>query len=162
CKGRTDVSMATVEAVRSGTVRVSVVIPCLNEAENIEECVLRARAVLDERRLNGEVIVVDNASEDESAELARAAGATVVEEPHRRSLRYAGPAAGRPAVTRSSGRGNGVCVRDGDPRDESAARHPGVPDRAPSPRRRIQALASPRRLAPSAAHPPLQPELPLP
>ena len=62
---------------------VSVVIPCLNEAANIAECVSRARAVLDAARLDGEVIVVDNGSDDESAALARAAGATVVEEPRR-------------------------------------------------------------------------------
>jgi glycosyltransferase involved in cell wall biosynthesis len=64
-------------------VRVSVVIPCLNEAENIEQCVEMARAVLDEHGIPGEVIVVDNGSEDGSGELARAAGATVVYEPRR-------------------------------------------------------------------------------
>src|SRR6266540_3824478 len=63
--------------------RVSVVIPCLDEAETIAECVTRARAVLDESGLAGEVIVVDNGSTDGSGELARAAGALVVEEPRR-------------------------------------------------------------------------------
>jgi glycosyltransferase involved in cell wall biosynthesis len=63
--------------------RVSVVIPCLNEETNIEECVTRARRVLDERGIAGEVIVADNASQDRSAELAAAAGATVVYEPRR-------------------------------------------------------------------------------
>ncbi len=63
--------------------RVSVVIPCLNEETNIEECVGRALDVLDENGIAGEVIVVDNASEDRSAELAAAAGATVVHEPRR-------------------------------------------------------------------------------
>jgi glycosyltransferase involved in cell wall biosynthesis len=65
------------------TRRVSVVIPCLDEAETIAECVARARAVLDEARLNGEVIVVDNGSTDGSGDLARAAGASVIEEPRR-------------------------------------------------------------------------------
>jgi glycosyltransferase involved in cell wall biosynthesis len=63
--------------------RVSVVIPCLNEAENIGECVRRAQEVLDANELSGEVIVVDNGSDDGSADLARAAGATVIEEPRR-------------------------------------------------------------------------------
>src|SRR3954447_18269680 len=63
--------------------KVSVVIPCLNEAENIEECVRRAQRVLAENHLRGEVIVADNASEDGSAELAASAGATVVHEPRR-------------------------------------------------------------------------------
>ena len=63
--------------------RVSVVIPCLNEAEAIEECVTNARRVLEEAELDGDVIVVDNGSEDGSGELAAAAGATVVHEPRR-------------------------------------------------------------------------------
>src|SRR5215831_2204814 len=62
---------------------VSVVIPCLDEAETIAECVGRARAVLHDNELNGEVIVVDNGSTDGSGELARRAGALVVDEPRR-------------------------------------------------------------------------------
>src|SRR5439155_12005131 len=64
-------------------VKVSVVIPCLNEEENIVECVTRARRTLQEHQIPGEVIVADNASEDRSAELARGAGARVVHEPRR-------------------------------------------------------------------------------
>jgi glycosyltransferase involved in cell wall biosynthesis len=63
--------------------RVSVVIPCLDEAATIAECVTRARAVLRESGLEGEVIVVDNGSADGSGDLARAAGALIVEEPRR-------------------------------------------------------------------------------
>ena len=62
---------------------VSVVIPCLNEANNIEEVVRRARQALEANAIAGEVIVADNDSEDRSAELARAAGARVVHEPRR-------------------------------------------------------------------------------
>jgi len=62
---------------------VSVVIPCLNEAENIEHCVLAARAALQRMDVPGEVIVADNASEDDSAALAARAGAHVVVEPRR-------------------------------------------------------------------------------
>ena len=58
-------------------------IPCLNEEMNIEECVTRARRILDESGIPGEVIVADNDSDDRSAELAAAAGATVVHEPRR-------------------------------------------------------------------------------
>lgn len=62
---------------------VSVVIPCLNEAESIEACVRAARRVLTESGISGEVIVADNDSEDGSGALAEAAGATVVREPRR-------------------------------------------------------------------------------
>ncbi|WP_249019030.1 glycosyltransferase family 2 protein [Conexibacter sp. S30A1] len=62
---------------------VSVVIPCLNEEEAISACVASAVEALARTRLSGEVIVVDNASEDRSAELAAAAGARVVFEPRR-------------------------------------------------------------------------------
>ncbi|MFZ0042876.1 MAG: glycosyltransferase family 2 protein [Solirubrobacteraceae bacterium] len=59
---------------------VSVVIPCLNEEENIERCVAGAFAALELSHLDGEVIVVDNDSDDNSALLARRAGARVVTE----------------------------------------------------------------------------------
>src|SRR5439155_6424563 len=59
---------------------VSIVIPCLNEAENVGQCVNLARAILEEHALAGEIIVVDNGSDDGSAAIARAAGATVIEE----------------------------------------------------------------------------------
>jgi hypothetical protein len=62
---------------------VSVVIPCLNEEDNIERCVAAALGSLREAGISGEVVVADNASEDGSAELARAAGARVVHEPRR-------------------------------------------------------------------------------
>src|SRR3954465_12307008 len=60
--------------------KVSVVIPCLNEAENIEECVRRAWAAIEGAELDGEVTVADNNATDGSGELAEAAGARVVHE----------------------------------------------------------------------------------
>jgi glycosyltransferase involved in cell wall biosynthesis len=68
---------------RDDALLVSVVIPCLNEAENIEECVRRSQQALEEAGMVGEVIVADNDSSDGSAELAAAAGARVVHEPRR-------------------------------------------------------------------------------
>src|SRR4051795_4149745 len=57
---------------------VSVVIPCLNEAETIEECVSRARAAFEDHGISGEVVVSDNNSTDGSGTIAEAAGARVV------------------------------------------------------------------------------------
>src|SRR5919108_1457699 len=59
---------------------VSIVIPCLNEAQSIAECVRRARRALDENGFRGEVVVADNGSTDGSAEEAARAGARVVRE----------------------------------------------------------------------------------
>lgn len=64
-------------------VAVSVVIPCLNEAASIVQCVTSAQRVLDRQGIDGEVVVIDNGSEDGSGTLARLAGARVVEEPRR-------------------------------------------------------------------------------
>ena len=64
-------------------VRLSVVIPCLNEAETIAECVRRASLTLEMNDISGEVIVVDNGSEDGSAQIAEAAGARVLREAER-------------------------------------------------------------------------------
>jgi glycosyltransferase involved in cell wall biosynthesis len=62
---------------------LSVVIPCLNEAENIELCVASALDAMASAGIVGEVIVADNGSDDGSAELAELTGARVVREPRR-------------------------------------------------------------------------------
>jgi glycosyltransferase involved in cell wall biosynthesis len=62
---------------------VSVVIPCLNEAENIEACVSAALEAIVRMGVPGEVVVADNDSEDDSARLAERAGARVVLERRR-------------------------------------------------------------------------------
>jgi glycosyltransferase involved in cell wall biosynthesis len=74
---------APAAGAHSPTPLVSVVIPCLNESENIRACVIAALEVLEQAGLSGEVVVADNASEDGSAELAAAAGARVVHEARR-------------------------------------------------------------------------------
>ena len=62
---------------------VSIVMPCLNEAETIAECVRDAKealAILSERHgLTGEVVIADNGSTDGSKELAIGLGARVVD-----------------------------------------------------------------------------------
>lgn len=62
---------------------VSIVLPCLNEAQTVGRCVEKALACFAGSGLRGEVIVSDNGSTDGSAELAARAGALVVHEPIR-------------------------------------------------------------------------------
>jgi Glycosyl transferase family 2 len=58
---------------------VSVVMPCLNEADTLGVCVDKALAALLSAGISGEVIVADNGSSDASREIARSRGARVVE-----------------------------------------------------------------------------------
>jgi len=57
---------------------LTILMPCLNEAETVATCVRKARSFLQRTRIEGEVLVADNGSTDGSQELARAAGARVV------------------------------------------------------------------------------------
>jgi glycosyltransferase involved in cell wall biosynthesis len=59
-------------------VELSVVMPCLNEAETVETCVRKAIGFFAEHGVDGEVIIADNGSTDGSQQLAREAGARVV------------------------------------------------------------------------------------
>ena len=65
----------------SAEVTVSAVIPCLNEERTVAACVAKARQAFVRMGVSGEVVVVDNGSTDRSAQLAREAGARVVEQP---------------------------------------------------------------------------------
>jgi glycosyltransferase involved in cell wall biosynthesis len=62
---------------------VSVVIPCLDEAESIATCVRKALAAMEQGGIAGEVVVADNGSTDGSQRLAREAGARVIDEPRK-------------------------------------------------------------------------------
>jgi glycosyltransferase involved in cell wall biosynthesis len=57
---------------------LSIVMPCLNEAETLEICVRKARSYLEDRGIKGEVIIADNGSSDGSQDLATRCGARVV------------------------------------------------------------------------------------
>ncbi len=58
--------------------KVSIVMPCLNEAESLAPCVKKARDAIEQLGINGEVLVADNGSTDGSVELAESLGARVV------------------------------------------------------------------------------------
>jgi glycosyltransferase involved in cell wall biosynthesis len=59
-------------------VELTVVMPCLNEAETVATCVRKAIGFLTESGISGEVLIADNGSTDGSQQLAEAEGARVV------------------------------------------------------------------------------------
>jgi glycosyltransferase involved in cell wall biosynthesis len=62
---------------------LTVLIPCLDEAETVGSCVSKAAAYLQRSGIRGEVLVSDNGSTDSSRDVARRAGARVIEESQR-------------------------------------------------------------------------------
>jgi glycosyltransferase involved in cell wall biosynthesis len=63
---------------RTYPVELSVVIPCLNEAETLGTCIGKALRAMAEHGIDGEVVVADNGSTDGSQEIASESGARVI------------------------------------------------------------------------------------
>ena len=61
-----------------GAVELSVVVPCLDEAGTLSDCIARIQRVLREKRIAGEVIVADNGSTDGSDSVVTCLGARLV------------------------------------------------------------------------------------
>jgi hypothetical protein len=57
---------------------VTVVMPCLNEADTLATCIRKARAAMRDAGIAGEVVIADNGSTDDSPAIARAEGARLV------------------------------------------------------------------------------------
>lgn len=62
----------------SGSPEVSVVMPCLNEADTLASCIGKAQRALEKSGIAGEIIVADNGSTDGSQDIARSLGARVI------------------------------------------------------------------------------------
>jgi glycosyltransferase involved in cell wall biosynthesis len=60
-------------------IEVSIVMPCLNEADTLETCLKKAFAALDRANISGEVVVADNGSTDGSKEITLRNNARLVE-----------------------------------------------------------------------------------
>jgi glycosyltransferase involved in cell wall biosynthesis len=81
------VSSAAVSTLRShqqlsayleDTIEISVVMPCLNEADTLAVCIEKAQRALAECGARGEIVIADNGSTDGSQQIATALGARVV------------------------------------------------------------------------------------
>ena len=66
---------------QDNAIEVSIIMPCLNEAETLETCIRKAQWFIKENDLAGEVIIADNGSNDGSQEIANRLNARVVSIP---------------------------------------------------------------------------------
>jgi glycosyltransferase involved in cell wall biosynthesis len=60
------------------TIDVTIVMPCLNEAETLAQCIEKAQAGIQRSGVRGEILVADNGSNDDSVLIAEKLGARVV------------------------------------------------------------------------------------
>lgn len=65
------------------TCELTILMPCLNEAETLETCIRKAQQFLREQQVTGEVLIADNGSTDGSREIAERLGARVETIPQR-------------------------------------------------------------------------------
>jgi glycosyltransferase involved in cell wall biosynthesis len=65
----------------ANALELSIIMPCLNEAETLETCIKKAQWFIQENDLAGEVIIADNGSNDGSQEIANRLNARVVNIP---------------------------------------------------------------------------------
>src|SRR5215213_1985872 len=57
---------------------LSVVMPCLNEADTLATCIRKARRAMAEHGVDGEIVIADNGSTDGSQDIAASLAARVV------------------------------------------------------------------------------------
>lgn len=62
---------------------ITILMPCLNEEETIEQCIIKALKVIENEHLDAEVLVADNGSTDQSLEICRSLGVRVVHVPEK-------------------------------------------------------------------------------
>ena len=62
----------------ASALELTILMPCLNEAETLARCIVKARQFLSESGARGEILVADNGSTDGSPDIAEAGGARVV------------------------------------------------------------------------------------
>jgi glycosyltransferase involved in cell wall biosynthesis len=57
---------------------ITILMPCLNEAETLGACICKAKSWLNSNKIEGEVLIADNGSRDGSVEIANTLGARII------------------------------------------------------------------------------------
>lgn len=68
----------TIKILTENNMELTILMPCLNEAETLKTCILKAKKSLAENKIEGEVLIADNGSTDGSQLIAQENGARVV------------------------------------------------------------------------------------
>ena len=76
-------SLAIEIQVEADRLELSILMPCLNEAETLATCIKKAQQALLDLNVKGEVLIADNGSDDGSPEIASSLGARVVHVPEK-------------------------------------------------------------------------------
>ena len=71
-------AVTAIRATATKQLELTILMPCLNEAETLAICIGKARAFLDQAGISGEVLISDNGSTDGSQAIAEESGARVV------------------------------------------------------------------------------------
>jgi hypothetical protein len=71
-------AFTSVRDITGDDVELTILMPCLNEAETLAACIGKAKGFLRKAGINGEVLIADNGSTDGSREIATSLGARVV------------------------------------------------------------------------------------
>ncbi len=72
-----------IHALPAAPLELTILMPCLNEAETLAVCIGKAKAFLERAGITGEVLIADNGSSDGSQAIAHGLGARVVPVPRK-------------------------------------------------------------------------------
>lgn len=61
-----------------GKIELTILIPCLNEEKTIGTCIKKAKRILLDNNINGEILIADNGSTDKSKEIAQELGTRII------------------------------------------------------------------------------------
>ncbi|WP_353643900.1 glycosyltransferase family 2 protein [Mesorhizobium sp. WSM2239] len=76
-------AVAAIDASKADELELTILMPCLNEAETIAVCIGKAQGFLRKAGISGEVLIADNGSTDGSQQIANELGARVVPVPQK-------------------------------------------------------------------------------
>lgn len=78
-----DKEIHCINGVTTRMIELTILMPCLNEAETLEACIIKAKSFIERSGIDAEILISDNGSTDGSQALAQGLGARVIDAPER-------------------------------------------------------------------------------